>query len=722
MDNSRQTNTTGSGSDTDLNEGTRRSVSDQPTNIDSLGFKPYVRALAEFLINPQTEPPLTLSIEGEWGSGKSSFMMQLADELDRLGRGGFLEQCLSFAIGRRTRIVWFNAWRHDKVDSFYSGFAIRFLEEIRKKTPIFRRLWAYIYLCVKRFDRSSGGLFAVLRVIALWLFFISSACFIGTRGIPALYDLWDGVEKKLLDAVPGNHANRVPEVRADPFNDLRKSVPNNWLSEQLIAGARAVGLFKLANGLNTNARTIASWTGYFLILLLLLERIVKLSDPIRLEAKKRMLVPDYEKNLAFIEQFHRDFGHVVDAYFGNPFDFFRRTSRHRVFVFVDDLDRCEVPRAADLIQGLNLLISDSPKIVFILGIDRQKIAAALAVKYKDFLPYFPVSHRTGSNGESLAEKIGDFDPRPGLEFGYSFLEKFIQLSFFVPKMESGGLNEFLRALEPKQLEKWEDLLSKRTEQLIKWAESLLTWARPGFKWAESRFKWAKPFFEKHTNERKDPNQGIPTDLANDSSQVLKIASVVSESLGFNPRRLKQFLNVFRLQRFIAYYTKQLSPEDPEGATPEQLGKFVAILLRWPGLLLDLLMFPNFLKDIGNFEDPLPPAAGSNETKTNQIDPEKKRLKVWRDRAGFLDLLFASPVPKPDRAPQKWADIREEWRAKWSLESFKTANFLNVRGGVIPTFGKKRHGSTRSEAADSGSTAQSETDSKPTGEEKFTSAA
>jgi predicted KAP-like P-loop ATPase len=47
------------------------SVSDQAAARDALGFAPYVTAMAEFLTNPQTKPPLTLSVEGEWGSGKS---------------------------------------------------------------------------------------------------------------------------------------------------------------------------------------------------------------------------------------------------------------------------------------------------------------------------------------------------------------------------------------------------------------------------------------------------------------------------------------------------------------------------------------------------------------------------------------------------------------------------------------------------------------------------
>jgi KAP family P-loop domain len=157
-------------SDPASDEGPRLSVSDQPTKADSLGFRPYVQALGEFLVNSQTEPPLTISIEGEWGSGKSSFMMQLADELDRLGRGGLLQRFISFFVGRRTSIVWFNAWRHDKVDSVYAGFAIRFLEEIRKKSPALRRIFAIVYLWLKRFDWSLGGFLAFARIITLWLF------------------------------------------------------------------------------------------------------------------------------------------------------------------------------------------------------------------------------------------------------------------------------------------------------------------------------------------------------------------------------------------------------------------------------------------------------------------------------------------------------------------------------------------------------------------------
>jgi hypothetical protein len=40
-------------------------INDQPSVKDTLGFEPYVEALTEFLIDKQTSPPLTVSIEGD---------------------------------------------------------------------------------------------------------------------------------------------------------------------------------------------------------------------------------------------------------------------------------------------------------------------------------------------------------------------------------------------------------------------------------------------------------------------------------------------------------------------------------------------------------------------------------------------------------------------------------------------------------------------------------
>jgi len=63
---------------------------------DPLRFKPLAMGLSRFLRNINTEPPLTVAISGRWGSGKSSMMNLLAEDLERHG-------------GRPVR---FNAWHH----------------------------------------------------------------------------------------------------------------------------------------------------------------------------------------------------------------------------------------------------------------------------------------------------------------------------------------------------------------------------------------------------------------------------------------------------------------------------------------------------------------------------------------------------------------------------------------------------------------------------------
>ncbi|MBS0391094.1 MAG: hypothetical protein JSR23_08065 [Proteobacteria bacterium] len=74
-------------------------VSDAPTqtfNQDRLQFGPLARGLSRFLRNQATEPPLTVAISGDWGSGKSSLMQLVCRDLERYG----------------CRPVWFNAWHH----------------------------------------------------------------------------------------------------------------------------------------------------------------------------------------------------------------------------------------------------------------------------------------------------------------------------------------------------------------------------------------------------------------------------------------------------------------------------------------------------------------------------------------------------------------------------------------------------------------------------------
>ena len=154
-------------------------IGDQPATEDSLGFTPYVIAIAEFLTHENTKPPLTLSIEGEWGSGKSSFMQQLeteilrkSEELDQKKLNEIWSRIkkehinsnisdwlklfqLKFQLKQKTQTVWFNAWRHDKAQSLWAAFALSFLEQIstnRNLSDILPNLLSNLKLLSNRFN------------------------------------------------------------------------------------------------------------------------------------------------------------------------------------------------------------------------------------------------------------------------------------------------------------------------------------------------------------------------------------------------------------------------------------------------------------------------------------------------------------------------------------------------------------------------------------------
>jgi hypothetical protein len=74
---------------------------------DRLGFRVIVSALRRFLDNPDTVPPLVVSINGPWGSGKSSIMKMLARELMKTGR---------------FQTVWFNAWQYHEEPQILPAF------------------------------------------------------------------------------------------------------------------------------------------------------------------------------------------------------------------------------------------------------------------------------------------------------------------------------------------------------------------------------------------------------------------------------------------------------------------------------------------------------------------------------------------------------------------------------------------------------------------------
>jgi len=527
------------------------SVSDQATNNDALGFEPYVIAIAEFLLHEQTQPPLTLSVEGEWGSGKSSFMKMLEEYLRK--KGG--------------RTVWFNAWRHDKAESVWAAFALSFIKQI--STPknwrdLPRIILGHFKLQLLRFNLEKG-LFELIKALPVIIFVICASI-----AIPFILIIY-GVEG----------INEL--IRATTSQDVFWSKINS-----------VVKLLFTAVGLTL------SGAGIFAGIKSLLRNFQRLLQNPKNNLIKYIEAPDYKKQSAFVEEFHEDFAKIVDAYIGND----------RVYVFIDDLDRCEHPKSADLMQAINLMIADDPSVVFILGMDREKVAASLAVKYENILKYLP-SETTEIDPDILARRSAN----KGLAYGYTFIEKFVQLPFLVPQPSQSDFERFLI-------------------QLATSTPPNLQPAKPHFTFFQSfwgKFKLALPWRNNSQKHLTSPTSNQTSDLKNlsldnpsieseqtekekaraavikrleaiqvnksdnrDSQTVRNVIMMVAPALDYNPRRIKHFINVFRLKVYIANETGLFFEKRDENdnlldssLTFEQLGKFTAISLKWPLLLSDL---------------------------------------------------------------------------------------------------------------------------------------
>ena len=494
------------------------SVSDKATHDDALGFGLYTDAIAQFLLNPRTEPPLTLSIEGDWGRGKSSFMLQLESALRResgklavAARIALAEAARSspdaaagspphvptareekaLARARRraeaaVRVAHFSAWQHDKDEALWASFALAFLKEIAPSN-IVRATALKVWLNWKRFDLGRGWLELVklFATIALWVAIV----FLMVRAVffPTL----------MPDALA------VPSATRSPIEGwwiyLRWIVPVA-LSQKVVQIARRV------------------------------------KEPLRFELRKYVEAPSYRERVPFVRSFHEDFARLVETYVGPD---------GKAFVFVDDLDRCEVPKSAELLQALNMMIPESSRLIFILGIDRKKVAAGIAARYEKILPF--VAEPEPNSTTKLP-----YDPARALEYGGEFLEKFVQLPFRLPRASARELAQLLDKLLGAKITTPSDAGTAPTR-------------------------------------RREPT---------DIPEVREAMEMVAPALDFNPRRLKHFLNLFRLRHYIGEATGKLPHGGTGGGlTLPRLAKLVAIELRWLAFFDDVLASEGLLDSL-----------------------------------------------------------------------------------------------------------------------------
>ena len=188
------------------------------------------------------------------------------------------------------------------------------------------------------------------------------------------------------------------------------------------------------------------------------------------------------------------------------------------------------------------MLSNDPNLIFILGMDREKVAAAIAFKQRDVIPYLDSIARDSQESEPENSQL-----MKKLDYGYAFLEKFVQLSFSVPKPSKKTLEKFLEEFSADKQQNPQETTTKTTE---------------------------RPELAIFPLIKKEPT----------SEDITKLVKEFANFFDHNPRNLKQYLNALKLRTYITYYSVGVLFEERNSLTVEELGKFTAIIVKYPRLL------------------------------------------------------------------------------------------------------------------------------------------
>jgi tetratricopeptide (TPR) repeat protein len=163
-------------------------VPDQPSRSDYLDFGPYVSALVDLVVSPNTQTPVTLGIFGTWGSGKTTLMQlmeQAAKELRAKTKSPALE------------LLWMNVWQLSQHGEGWQAFLQALFTQVHKSLPFFKRARFDLRLMRDRIDKNA--LFRQLLVNS-YRIVIVSAPFLLARFLP-------------IGANPVTAAIRDPQIR-----------------------------------------------------------------------------------------------------------------------------------------------------------------------------------------------------------------------------------------------------------------------------------------------------------------------------------------------------------------------------------------------------------------------------------------------------------------------------------------------------------------------------
>lgn len=338
---------------------TNQSHPESPSTTDNLNRQNLVNALAANLAHSANNHHRAIGLLGEWGSGKSTVLKLLKDQLKET------QADQPFVFGE------FNAWAYEHSDNIQAGIAQEVLNavttvetyEIPTKTKDEKRL-TYWRRCVVAYSKNWFWLPIKAIFLRFWITFLYS---MRTQKLKLL----KSALVLFVALLPAALASQ--KIDADWFAWLGKlSSENKSLLDNVV--------FQLLWG--------AGFGLYFLKEIRSL-----MANPLSKELLTYIRLPDYAKHLGDIPVMRNNIKTMCNIRLGWLFG----KSKRMLFI-VDDLDRCRPESIVKVLEAVRLVL-DLDNVIVIVAIDQHIALAALSNHFKEFS-----SHHKLKNSHAIARE------------------------------------------------------------------------------------------------------------------------------------------------------------------------------------------------------------------------------------------------------------------------------------------------------------------------------
>jgi KAP-like P-loop domain-containing protein len=485
---------------------------DQPAHKDELGVEDYANAIARFLLHKETQAPLTIGIHGPWGKGKSSFMRLIERELIK-------------ELNRETRITsWIDAGKslleaEARIQPGIPDEAKK--EECDKAKKIQTDLWTLMSV--------------EARVISVWF---------NAWQFEDAKQIWAGLASQISGAMERAlpwHSRQWLKVRY-AWKERRAELVLGMMLPLavvgLVAGLNILGFFrnvippdKIDTPLGNLLKLLLPASSVLFTLWVVSSQLIKVAQPVSERVLNYFRLPTYREQMGFQ---HRVKDDLEFAY-----KFFnKRRPKHRVVVYIDDLDRCSENKIMEVLQAINLILADCPFFLFV-GMDTEMVYRAIRSYYN--------------------EKVPD-------RFEESYLRKIIQISLYLPESNEearlGYLGTLFSAAARLGVRNSVKSKDKTVQAPVAAQEGFLPYDLKGV-------------LEFVSVQQKE---------VEDTTDELQAFRDYHEFLDDNPRETKRLINIHRLTKIL------LQKRDPSWPDKRRrkLIKWLVFCDTWPDLVDDIL--------------------------------------------------------------------------------------------------------------------------------------